>query len=68
MCINDCGPMEKVDEKPGLYGHALLEVAYRGDPKNVFLNMNSGFTVLLYKCSKCGYMEMYDAPPVPGQG
>lgn len=65
-CKNGCGLLIKGVTNPKVYGHALVEVVEKED-RSVHFNLNRAFVVEVYKCTVCGYIELYDAPPVPGQ-
>ena len=64
ICPNGHGSLELAENNPDVYGHGLVEVI-RNPNGTAYFNMSRAFVVKIYICRQCGYVELYDAPPIP---
>ena len=59
-CINDCGDLvlQGNPASDDFFAYSLAQVFKKLN--GLLVSQNTVYTVDLYKCPKCGYIELYD--------
>lgn len=60
-CINNCGPITRKDMPVDEFdGFALLALTKDKGGHGRTIHADKGFTLFVYSCDVCGYIELYD--------
>jgi len=61
FCVNNCGDLvlQGDDDVDGFHSYCLSEVTYT-EKAGIVVDGRRVFTVSVYMCPVCGYIELYD--------
>jgi len=60
ICINNCGPLTQAKSRPKeIISHFIPSISRRDD-EALAVTLDMGFSLDIWACSECGYVEFYD--------